>query len=237
MKIYAFLLSFFMNTYAVRVHKIIASSLLSINLAFPGIASAAEEATRLFSAGDARLLQPAMEEIKYMGVKHVDVGYVSDGSQSIEALRITYDPGRLSYKKLLGKYWRSINPTDGEGQFESRGPQYRPVIWVTSEDERKMAEQSAKMLESVGVYGRNKPFQTQFRHENEAEEFITDNEKQDFYIKEPKKYKKLTETRMKFFTEAYKPVKTTACEGSVCGFVYFPCSEENGCLAIVNGEW
>lgn len=38
-------------------------------------------------------------------------------------------------------------------------------------------------------------------------------------------------------TDKCKPIKTTACEGSVCDFVYFPCSEENGCLAIGNGNF
>ena len=93
------------------------------------------------------------------------------------------------------------------------------------------------VLESVGVYGKNKPFQTQLRAATEAGEFVLDEDKQDFFTKEPTKYKKLAEMRVKFFTEAYKPIKTTACEGSICGFVYFPCSEENGCLSIVNGEW
>ena len=219
------------------MRKVISSSLLSISIAFPGAASSADEATRLFSAGDPRLLQKSMEDIKYMGVKRVDVGHVSDGNPPTEALRITFDPSRLSYKKLIGTYWRNVNPCDGEGQFQARGTQYRPVIWVTSDEERKIAEQSSKVLESVGVYGRNKPFQTQFRDVREAGEFIVDDEKQDFYRREPAQFKKMSESRAKFFTDAYKPVKTTACEGSVCGFVYFPCSEENGCLAVVNGEW
>ena len=40
-----------------------------------------------------------------------------------------------------------------------------------------------------------------------------------------------------WFSKAYDPVTTTACEGSVCGYVYFPCSAENGCLAVMNGDF
>ena len=47
--------------------------------------------------------------------------------------------------------------------------------------------------------------------------------------------------RTKFFEEEYKPVTVTACqnngEGAVCGFVYFPCNEENGCTAVTKGEY
>jgi hypothetical protein len=46
----------------------------------------------------------------------------------------------------------------------------------------------------------------------------------------------------------YKPYKTTDCKvvdesafggpkGSVCGFVIFPCSDENGCKEVLNGAW
>ena len=43
--------------------------------------------------------------------------------------------------------------------------------------------------------------------------------------------------RDKFFIEKFKPIKTTACEGNVCGYVYFPCTSENRCLDVMNGRW
>ena len=46
----------------------------------------------------------------------------------------------------------------------------------------------------------------------------------------------------KWFEEAFKPVTVTACQkqadsGTVCGYVYFPCSEENGCSAVTKGAF
>jgi peptide-methionine (S)-S-oxide reductase len=46
----------------------------------------------------------------------------------VEAVRITYDPSRLSYESLLDYYFRHIDPTDSGGQFCDRGPAYRPVV-------------------------------------------------------------------------------------------------------------
>ena len=65
-----------------------------------------------------------------------------------------------------------------------------------------------------------------------------------WYARESKAYAKgLTKSgRAQWFEDAFKPVKTTACEtlpegGTVCGFVYFPCTDENGCRAVMQGTW
>lgn len=58
----------------------------------------------------------------------------------VEAVRITYDPSRVSYEGLLDYYFRHIDPTDSDGQFCDRGPAYRPVVFVGNETERKAAE-------------------------------------------------------------------------------------------------
>lgn len=58
----------------------------------------------------------------------------------VEVVRVTYDPGRLSYARLLDIYFRHIDPTDGGGQFCDRGPAYRPVVFVASKSERETAE-------------------------------------------------------------------------------------------------
>ena len=67
---------------------------------------------------------------------------------------------------------------------------------------------------------------------------------QDWYINEPKAYEQARKKtwRTKWFEDAFKPVTVTACqkndgEGAVCGFVYFPCSEENGCSAVTRGTF
>lgn len=204
----------------------------------------------VFSAGDARLLQPAFEDIRYKGITSIEVGRVADGTR---AVRVTYDPKRCNYKALLGAYWRNIDPTDEDGQFDNRGSAFRSVIWVSDEIERELASKSSKLMETSGVYGptvergylkggvdgrrRIIPFVTEI---SEGGTFSpTPEDGQDFYKLKPQEYKELRvkSGRERFFKDHYTPVNTTECIGSVCGFVYFPCTQENRCMDVTTGDW
>lgn len=59
----------------------------------------------------------------------------------VEAVKISYDPNRISYKEILEYYVHRIDVLDGEGQFCDRGAAYRPVIFTTNEDETKIAKE------------------------------------------------------------------------------------------------
>ena len=63
-----------------------------------------------------------------------------------EAVEITYDPNKVSYKQLLDHYWVNIDPFDAEGQFCDKGPSYLSAIFVATEAEKKIAEQSKKEI-------------------------------------------------------------------------------------------
>jgi peptide methionine sulfoxide reductase msrA/msrB len=69
-----------------------------------------------------------------------------------EAVQITYDPVKISYKDLLDVFWRQIDPTDGGGQFADRGSQYKTAIFYHNEEQRKIAEESKKALEKSGKF-------------------------------------------------------------------------------------
>jgi peptide-methionine (S)-S-oxide reductase len=64
-----------------------------------------------------------------------------------EAVEITYDPDKVSYKELLEHYWVNIDPFDASGQFCDKGPSYLSAIFVANETERKLAEQSKKKVQ------------------------------------------------------------------------------------------
>lgn len=49
----------------------------------------------------------------------------------IEAVRVTYDPRRISYRQLVDRFWPTIDPTDDGGQFCDRGATYRTAVFVT----------------------------------------------------------------------------------------------------------
>ena len=62
----------------------------------------------------------------------------------LEAIQITYDPDKITYKELLEYYWVNIDPFDDKGQFCDKGPAYLSAIFVANENEKKIAEQSKK---------------------------------------------------------------------------------------------
>jgi len=49
-----------------------------------------------------------------------------------EAVRVTYDPAKISYAQLVDSYFRTTDPTDGEGAFCDRGESYTPAIYATA---------------------------------------------------------------------------------------------------------
>tara|TARA_R100001377_G_scaffold60217_2_gene36446 strand:- start:1231 stop:1824 length:594 start_codon:yes stop_codon:yes gene_type:complete len=65
-----------------------------------------------------------------------------------EAVEITYDPDRVSYRELLDHFWVNIDPFDGSGQFCDKGPSYLSAIFVANEEERLIAQQTKDDVEA-----------------------------------------------------------------------------------------
>jgi len=59
-----------------------------------------------------------------------------------EAVRIVFDPAKISYERLLAWFWDLHDPTTHNRQGNDEGPQYRSVIFYHSEVQRKTAEAS-----------------------------------------------------------------------------------------------
>jgi len=59
-----------------------------------------------------------------------------------EAVEVTYDPAKVSYKQLLDHYWVNIDPFDARGQFCDKGFSYLSAIFVANDQEKKLAEKS-----------------------------------------------------------------------------------------------
>jgi peptide-methionine (S)-S-oxide reductase len=110
----------------------------------------------------------------------------SQTSGHYEAIKILYNPEIINYDKLLEAFWRQIDPTDDEGQFQDRGPSYRAAIFYINEEQKHIAEASKKSLDESKrftnpVITRILPASTFY----DAEEYH-----QDFYKKSPIEYKK-----------------------------------------------
>ncbi len=106
------------------------------------------------------------------------------GSGHLEAVRVVYDPARVSYENLLHYFWRHIDPTAVDRQFCDHGAQYRSAIFVHGDAQRRLAQQSRAELE------RTKPFAGAVATEIlEATTFYpAEVYHQDYYLKNPLRY-------------------------------------------------
>ena len=68
-----------------------------------------------------------------------------------EAIEVQFDPKEVSYQELLDVYWHNIDPSNSQGQFCDVGPQYRPMIFYHSEEQRLLAEASKQAVAASGV--------------------------------------------------------------------------------------
>jgi methionine-S-sulfoxide reductase len=108
-----------------------------------------------------------MEEIlrTIPGVASTEVGYTGgregvtyqdmhdDSTGNAEAVRIRFDPKLLSYEALLADwFFRMHDPTTPNRQGNDVGAQYRSVIFVTSTEQRRVAEQVKARLNASGVW-------------------------------------------------------------------------------------
>ena len=65
----------------------------------------------------------------------------------IEAVRVTYDPAKVTYGALVTQFWRTVDPTDAGGQFCDRGASYRTAVFVANDAQRRAAETSKALAQ------------------------------------------------------------------------------------------
>jgi peptide-methionine (S)-S-oxide reductase len=66
-----------------------------------------------------------------------------------EVVRVVFDPTRVSYERLLRVFWESHDPTQGMRQGNDVGTQYRSGIYVSSAEQRALAEASRDAYQRV----------------------------------------------------------------------------------------
>lgn len=102
-----------------------------------------------------------------------------------EAVQITYNPELFPYEKLLELYWPQIDPTDDDGQFQDRGPQYRTAIFYHTEEQQNLAQQSKEKVRLANVF--KKPIVTEILAASSF--YPAEDYHQDYHKKNPAHYK------------------------------------------------
>lgn len=116
---------------------------------------------------------PTYEEVSAGGTGHA------------EAVQVVYIPSKISYEKLLSRFWHNIDPTVKDRQFCDVGNQYRSAIFYHGEEQRRLALQSKKAIEATKRF--KEPIMTEIVAATEfypAEEYH-----QQYYKKNPIRYK------------------------------------------------
>jgi peptide-methionine (S)-S-oxide reductase len=127
----------------------------------PGETTAGKRlATATFAGGCFWCMQPPYDHLE--GVISTTAGYTgghtknptyeevsAGGTGHAESVRVVYDPGRVSYGKLLDVFWHNVDPLTANRQFCDAGNQYRTAIFYHDESQRRLAEESKRALEKA----------------------------------------------------------------------------------------
>ena len=118
----------------------------------------AERATAIFAGGCFWCMEPPFDKLDgvikttsgYAGghVKNPSYKAVSNGKTGhVEVIRVIYDDEKVDYLTLLRTFWVNIDPLDSGGQFCDRGAQYRSAIFISSDEQLQLVQNSIAQLE------------------------------------------------------------------------------------------
>ena len=154
-------------------------------LAFQIVSAQAKTAKATFAGGCFWCMEEPFDKLE--GVISTTTGFSVVGSSgqtvSVEAVEIVYDPETISYEKLLEVFWKNIDPTNPDGQFCDRGPKYRSAIFYHDDQQKMLAEESKRKIEST----LNKQVVTPVFQATEF--FAAEESHQDFYKKNALRFK------------------------------------------------
>jgi peptide-methionine (S)-S-oxide reductase len=89
--------------------------------------------------------------VGYSGGDVKNATYRNHGSHA-EAIEIIFDPQKLSYRKLLEYFFQIHDPSTLNRQGNDRGPSYRSGIFYTSDEQKRVAEETIADVNASGVW-------------------------------------------------------------------------------------
>src|SRR5689334_21361914 len=97
---------------------------------------------------------------RYPGVVSTRVGYTGGDVRNAtyrnhgthaEAIEITFDPARTSYRTILEFFVQIHDPTTLNRQGNDVGTSYRSAIFYTSEEQKRIAEDTIADVDASGL--------------------------------------------------------------------------------------
>ncbi len=183
---------------ALRLASLIGATVAAVTLLLAGAgpAAAAGTAKATFAGGCFWCVESDFDKVD--GVISTTSGYIGGTVANptyeqvskkwtghAEAVEIVYDPGKVTYEKLLEFYWRSIDPTTKDRQFCDSGSPYRTAIFAHDAAQLKAAQASLAALEKTKPFP--EPIVTQIVQAGPF--YPAEDYHQDYYKKNPIRYK------------------------------------------------
>ncbi len=157
---------------------------------------ASPSAKAYFAGGCFWCMEEAFEKVEgvvsvvsgYMGGTVANPSYeeVSAGRTGhAESVEVIYDPTKVTYQKLLDAFWHNVDPLTPNAQFCDHGTQYRSAIFHSTEEEKRLAEESKSAIEQAKKFPA--PIVTQLAPA--VTFYPAEDYHQDYYKKNPLRYK------------------------------------------------
>ncbi len=89
--------------------------------------------------------------VGYTGGDVPDATYRNHGSHA-EAIEIIFDPAKLSYRQILEFFFQIHDPTTRNRQGNDIGKSYRSAIYYTSEEQKRVAEDTITDVNASGLW-------------------------------------------------------------------------------------
>ena len=118
-------------------------------------------------------------EVGYTGGKNLNPTYNFHPGHA-EALEITYDPEKTSFRHLLDFFFRIHNPTTLNQQGNDRGTSYRSAIFYQNEAEKREAEEFIQIVNASkrwpeAVVTSLEPFDAFWKAESDHQDYLLKN--------------------------------------------------------------